>query len=114
MGLSSAVRAVLAKALDPGAAGLRAELDPIGQQLKQWLSERLDVLERRVDASATLDRVSRQHGVLEITRSGVSSTSEKLRSIGTPIDDSQLAVVAAEGGRCTSASSSRSWACTAR
>jgi hypothetical protein len=36
--------------------------------------------------------------VLEITRSGVSSTSEKLRSIGTPIDDSQLAVVAAEGG----------------
>ena len=65
--------------------------------LKQWLSERLDTLERRVDASATLGQVSRQHGVLEITRSRVSSTSEKLLSIGTPIDDSQLDVVAAEG-----------------
>ena len=68
--------------------------------LRQWLSDRLDTLERQrhVDASALLDQVSRQHGVLEITRSRVGSTSEKLRSIGTPIDDSQLAVVAAEGG----------------
>ena len=29
------MRAVLAKALDPGATGLRAELDPNGQQLQQ-------------------------------------------------------------------------------
>jgi hypothetical protein len=38
VGLSSAVRAVLAKALDPGAAGLRAEIDPKGQQLQQLIA----------------------------------------------------------------------------
>jgi len=66
------------------------------QALMDWLSARLDALERMVATPSSIARV--QHGVLEITRSRTSAFSQKLLSVGTPVDDSHLATVAAEGG----------------
>jgi hypothetical protein len=68
------------------------------QSLRDWLTERLDALERRVDASVLISQFQQQHGVLEISRSRVSFLSQQLLKIGTPVDDTQLPVVAAEGG----------------
>lgn len=66
------------------------------QDLRDWLTARLDALERMVGTSSSTAQV--QHGVLEITRSRMTSFSQKLQTIGTPVDASQLEIVNAEGG----------------
>lgn len=91
-------------AAEPVAAQLRAELDGpsevSGQQssdvaLRTWLESRLDALEGMVRTS---NLNAPGHGVLEISRSRLTSFSQKLMGIGTPVDDSCLATIDAEGG----------------
>lgn len=92
-------------AAEPVAAQLRAEVDgpaeaSTGRQssdtaLRTWLESRLNALEGMVRASSLR---APAHGVLEITRSSVTSFSQQLESIGTPVDDSHRATIAAEGG----------------
>lgn len=91
VGLSSAVRAVLAKALDPGAAGLRAELDPNGNQLQKLIV----VVSQLVASQASQQEEIRnfvkssiaaalQSSVVEITRQSTASSlkkEEELRSV---------------------------------
>jgi len=91
VGLSSAVRAVLVKALDPSAAGVRAELDPNAGQLEQLVaavsqavtqmgSHRQEIKDY-VDAAIG---ASRESSVVEITRQGAASSlrkEEELRSV---------------------------------
>ena len=89
-------------AAEPVAAQLRAELDSpsevSGQQssdaaLRTWLESRLDALEGMVRAS---NLNAPGHGVLEISRSRLTSFYQKLRGIGTPVDDSYLATIDAD------------------
>jgi prophage antirepressor-like protein len=65
------------------------------QLLRPWLESRLNALEGMVRASTSS---APPHGVLEITRSRSTSFSKRLLEIGTPVDDSHLATIAAEGG----------------
>ena len=91
-------------AAEPVAAQLRAEVDgpseASGQQssdvaLRTWLESRLDALEGMVRAS---NLSSPAHGVLEITKSRLTSFSQRLVGVGTPVDASHLSTIAAEGG----------------
>ena len=81
---------VLKKRDDELQLALKARDDELQLALTHLLSERLDTLERRVDASATLGQVSRQHGVLASScarssttpsRSRVSSGSRRVASL---------------------------------
>lgn len=79
VGLSSAVRAVLAKALDPGAAGLRAELNPNGQQLQQMMQLMVQQTVQQTLAAAVERMTPVQINVNKTPRS-----NEDLRRINLP------------------------------
>jgi prophage antirepressor-like protein len=66
-------------------------------RLEAWMTTRLDALLQQAQVRGS-QRVFQNHGVLEIAGARPTSFSQKLFSIGTPVDDGNLAMVAAEGG----------------
>lgn len=94
-------------AAEPMAAQLRAEVDGPSadveisgvalQSIEAAVTRALESALPRMTA-AMLEQQDQRHGVLEIARSSVTSFSKKLLTIGTPVDDSHLPTIAAEGG----------------
>lgn len=111
IGSSHAKSFLLAKlaraSAEPVAAQLRAEVDGPSaaavssdvapQSIEAAVTRALESVLPRMTA-AMLEQQARHHGVLEIARSRVTSFSKKLLAIGTPVDDSHLPTIAAEGG----------------
>ena len=91
-------------AAEPMAAQLRAEVDgPSAATLRQSSDVELRTwLESRFNALEGMMRSSNSHaparGVLEISGSRLTSFSQKLLGVGTPVDESHLSSITAEGG----------------